>query len=256
MITLAGHAETGRTIAYNLGSVIAVGVGSSEPSPGDTSLGFEVYRTDIRARSYDPNTGIVTFSATIPEDIEMNISEVGVLDSPEVSTSSSGLIAVFDEGVEEWSDGTWVTDNVRVSGSGLRVQAQTAETPSSMLVSLPETLNSDTIQIAYHGAGGTAEVRLKSTDEDYYTISFPVQSGYNVLSQRISDLDITGEPNINSIEGLSVTHSGSGSITMDAMRVHHLPSEEVLILRQKFSTVYHKSEGIPLDIDIPMEVDA
>lgn len=256
MITLAGHAETGRTLAFNLGDTIAVGVGSADPSPGDTSLGFEVYRTEIRARSYDPSTGIVTISATVPADVAMSIAEVGILSSPESAIASNGLLAVFNQAVEEWSGGDWVTANMRVSGNGLRVQAQTAHTASVMNVALSETRMSDKIQVAYFGEGGTAELRLRSTDEDYYSTTFPVTAGYNILSRRISDFTVTGEPSIHSIEGLSVIHSGSGSITLDAIRVQHIPAEEVLILRQKFTTVYHKAEGVPLDIDIPMEVNA
>lgn len=256
MITLAGHSEMGRTLAENLGNVIAVGVGSSTPGPDDRSLDFEVYRSDIRARAFDPETGITTFSATIPASVGLSISEVSILDTPASSTATNGMLAVFDPGMEEWEGGTWVAANVRVGYDGLRVSAGEAHTPTTMRVALAETRYSDSIQVAYFGEGGTATLNLVSTEEDYFSTSFPVQTGYNIFSKQISEFTVTGQPNIHSITGLSVTHAGSGGIVMDAIRVHHLPAEEVLILRQRFPTVYHKIVGTPLDIDIPVEVNA
>lgn len=256
MITLSGHAEMGRTIAENLGSAIAVGVGSSNPGLDDRALEFEVFRSDIRARAFDPETGIITLSATIPSSVELSISEVSILDTPASSTASNGMLAVFDPSMEEWEGGTWVSSNVRIGGEGLRVTAGTINTSTNTRVSLAETRYSDDIQVAYFGEGGTATLRLLNTDEDYFSTTFNVQNGYNVFSEQISEFDVTGEPSIHSITGLSVTHQGAGGIVMDAIRVHHLPAEEVLILRQKFSTVYHKAVGIPMDIDIPIEVNA
>ena len=253
MITDAGKLVAGRTLAAGLGTHIAVGVGSGAPTVGDTDLEFEVYRSEIRIRSYDPETQRVVLAATVPNDIELIISEVALLTTPSES-GTIGMLTSFADDLAAWTGGTVETDNMRVSSSGLTVALGTASMNSGRFNDMANIQQSDYIDVAYFGAGGNVEIKLKNTDTDYYTFSFPVQAGYNIYSVPVYDLTATGTPMLNSVVGMDITHSGTGSVTMDAVRVRSEIGDETLVLRQVLTEPFHKIEGMPLDIEVPVVI--
>lgn len=253
MITVSGDVAIGRLLSESLGSYIAVGCGTGTPSPNDERLDFEVYRAPIRSRSYDPTTKTVVYAATIPDSIALTVNEVGLMFANH-SILPGGFIAMFDQDAEEWSAGEWVSTNVRVGVEGLNISGDTAVTTGATRVALTTTGKSDLIQVAYFGAGGQAEVRLTNTDTDYFSMTFPTANGFGVYNIPIHELAIVGDPEIVSVQGVTVIHSGSGSVTMDSIRVTPTAFDEDLILRQRFAPGHKKVPGMPLDIEVPIQL--
>lgn len=254
MITNAGSGAIGRTLSEGLGGYIAIGVGNSAPQADGERLDFEVYRTEIRSRSYDATTKTIIYAATLPDSVEAFISEVAILTSPE-NTSAGGLIAVFDPTSEDWSTGEWVQTDIRVGEDGLKLANQVAATKGATRVSLATTGQADLVQIAYVGTGGNVEVMLMNTDEDYFSVSFSATLGYNVHTVPMHEMTVFGTPDINSVSGVAVSHSGVGSVVMDAIKVTPIQENESMLLRQLFSTPHRKASGMPLDIEIPVVID-
>ena len=131
----------------------------------------------------------------------------------------------------------------------------TATMDGAPQVALSNVRQSDVFQVAYFGAGGSVEIRIKNTEEDYYRYTFTPVAGYNVSSAAISALIKVGNPDLASASGLQVTHSGSGSVILDGIRVHSPEENDNLILRQRFTTPFKKVVGMPLDIEVPMVIN-
>lgn len=250
MILESGKDAIGMTLARSLMPYAVIGVGSSAVSASDTQLDFEVLRVPTRAANYDAATKTITYTATIPAELELSLSEIGLVSLISGNTSS-GIITTFDETVEQWTGGSWVTNGVRIGSTGLNVSAATVKTLDQRPMSV-ELTNGDTLQVAYYGAGGSVEVRLNNTDADYLSFSFTPTAGHNVASTPISAMTRTGDVNLASINGITVVHSGSGSVTMDGIKVSAPVGDDVLIVRQKLAANYSKIAGMPLDIEIPV----
>lgn len=253
MITNQGNNVIGRALADFMGTHIVVGVGEDAATEEDSSLKFETYRAEVRVRSYDPTTGRIVYAATLPDHLTMNISEVGLVTSS-ASEFAGDLISTFDPSFEEWIGGTETSTNMRVGGVGRNVALGTASTTFYGRTALSNATIGDTIQVAYFGNGGNVEVRLGNSSTEYFSFNFPASAGYNVYSTLISSMTKTGSPDISSITEMSIIHSGTGSVTLDAIRVNSVNDEESMIVRQVFSTMYPKIAGVPLDIEVPVVI--
>lgn len=253
MITSEGRTESGRVLANYLGSHVAVGIGSTAPSATDTSLVFEVFRAPVRSRAYDPNTKRVVITATIPDHLELYVAEIGLVNSAD---SGGGLVTTFDSNSEEWVGGSWTSTGIRVGADGLNLSASSATTAAGSRNALSNYRSSDVIQVAYYGEGGTVQVSFENTAADYHHFSFTANTGYNVYSIPVSSLTKVGSPDLSSSTGVTVTHSGTGSVTMDAIRVNSISEEESLIVRQVMGAARRKVAGMPMDIEIPFVVNA
>ena len=139
--------------------------------------------------------------------------------------------------------------------AALHIALGTATMDGAPQVALSNVRQSDIFQVAYFGAGGSVEIRIKNTEEDYYRYTFTPVAGYNVSSAAISALIKVGNPDLASASGLQVTHSGSGSVILDGIRVHSPEENDNLILRQRFTTPFKKVVGMPLDIEVPMVIN-
>lgn len=253
MITTAGSAAVGRLLADGLAGYIAVGSGTAVPTVDDERLEFEVYRAPIRSRSYDPNTRTIVYTATVPDDVALTVNEVALVGSS-YSTLPGGFIANFDSGSEEWDGGNWVEENIRVGDEGLNIAASTASSTGATRVALSSTGKSDSVQVAYFGAGGNVEVRLTNTDTDYFSMTFPAGSGHGVFTIPIHALTVVGEPEIISVNGVTVIHTGAGSVTMDAIKVTPMIADEDIVVRQRFTPGRKKIAGMPMDIEVPLQL--
>lgn len=253
MITVSGDAAIGQLLADGLGAYIAVGSGTSSPSVNDERLEFEVYRVPVRSRSYDPDTKVVTYTATFPDSVELVVNEVGLLGST-YSTIPGGFVAMFDQGSEEWSGGTWTNQNIRVGEEGLNISGGTASSTGATRVALATTGKSDIVQVAYFGSGGDVEMRLTNTDTDYFSATFAAGNGLGVFSIPVHQMTAVGDPEIVSVAGVTVIHSGEGSVTMDAIKIAQVVGEDDLIIRQRFTPGHRKVAGMPLDIEVPIQL--
>lgn len=252
MITDVGSLIVGRTLADNLGTHIAVGVGESVPSVGDTGLDFEVFRMPVRVRSYDPQSNTVVLAATMPESLDVVVSEVALLQSSS-NAGSFGILENFSE-TSEWVNGSHETANMRIGGGGLRVSQEEASVSENSFGASSDLQNSGSVEVAYFGEGGDVEVRLKTGSTDYYSFSFTAEAGYNVYSVPVYNLAVTGEPMLNSINSMSVTHSGTGAVVLDAIRAKADYDDESVIIRQVFNQPFQKIEGMPTDVEISVVV--
>ena len=252
MITNEGRDAIGMTLATKTTSFVAVGIGSAEPAANDRQLGFEVVRAPVTTSSYDPATRTVTYKATLPSDAEFNMSEVALIASGH-GDSAGDVLTSFDNTIEEWVGGTWVDTNVLIGTTGMSLSGDTATrtNPEGRSFRLS---NSDTVRVAYYGGGGNIEIRLGNTPTDYLSFSFAVEAGHNVEPQAVRDMTRTGSVSLESINSITVIHSGTGNVTMDAIRVTSEAEGETMMIRQKLASSYHKVAGMPLDIEIPLVV--
>lgn len=252
MITTGGSSAIGNTLAQSLGASIAVGIGSSTPQASDTRLDFEVFRAPVRVRNYDAATNRLVLAASLPESLDVTIAEVGVYTT---NASSSGLMTTFDEVAEAWTGGTWNSTNARMGNAALALSGASATMDGGSSIALSNIRQSDIFQVAAFGAGGTVEVRVRNSDTDYYRYTFAPAAGYNVSSAPVSSLAKVGNPDLSSVTSLHIIHSGTGSVQLDGIRIHVPEEDESLIIRQKFTTPWKKTVGMPLDIEVPLEIN-
>jgi len=215
-------------------------------------LNFEVFRSRIRARSYDATTDNLVFTATIPDYLDVYVKEIALISSS--SDADASIVTSFDEATEQWEGGTFTTANARYGDDALLLSGVTASTYTDTRPALAGISLSDTIQVAYFGAGGTVDLRFNNTAEDYHSTTFTATSGYNVARIPVSSLVKAGVPDLASANGITITHAGTGSITLDAIRVSHASNDDTLIVRQLLPEAYRKPAGLPMDIELPMVV--
>jgi hypothetical protein len=253
MIPTVGVAEAGRTLANYLGSHIAVGIGGTAPALADQNLQFEIWRGDITARAFDPDTRTVHFKTTIPAVLDMTVVETALIasDSNEIYSS---LISAADADSETWAGGTWTATGVRMGDAGINLVAATA-TMTGVQVNLSSFGPRDFIQMAYYAAtgGGTGTLTLYTTDTSYYRGTFTVAAGYNVVGFKVEDLVATNSPDLSNIEKITVAHSGAGSLTLDAIRAVRSEVNSTLVQRSVITPTV-KRPGVPMDIEVSLVV--
>lgn len=177
MITNNGKELAKRVLAGNTGTfakTIAVGIGNTAATSNDTALEFEIERFDVNV-SYITSTDKLVFKASIPEDIECNLYEIGLFsykDNPFSGSYIGQTISLFNQS-EVWGtlSGSLLfsTNHSRYGGQTLK-QAEADEFFLIKPLDLSGYSNTDTftlggyldttpgVSVSQYSANGTTKI--------------------------------------------------------------------------------------------------
>ena len=233
----------------NLNKDIAIGIDPTSPTEDDTRLGFEFYRLPVLFGSTDIQTedNVTTYSlifkATIPQDVEGQINEVGLYPSDRTSINNydSKFITDFSNYLN-WTDSNlfkadFSTNNPRI-GNNLIVMQSDGSNSNEYFYNI-ENLDisgysvNDTLRLAYTKIDDNLNsiiLRFYSSATQYFEYTITPDSGTgNKLTEDISmSLVYAGATSpapdktlINKI-GITIVPSGSDTtyVGFDGLRIN------------------------------------
>lgn len=271
LITTEGKKAILRYLAGHSGAVarsLAVGTGTAAATVSDAKLQFETGRADVSVISPDYVTQKLVFKATLPQDLEFAIWEIGAL-----TVSSSELFGKmlfqFDSDSEAWSVGSFQSDVNRIGADALRINATTSTTTTSTLSGLyldtSDFGDSDKFTLAYIPQDAnlsSLKIRFKTDASNYFEYSFTqLTSGYKIESWAKSVMTKTGSPlwsNITSVD-LLVQASGAGAtnVDFDGLRIDSTlvsNPEYALVSRTVLGAAVVKTDVSPMDVEYTVDV--
>lgn len=281
MITNDGKLHIKRYLAGMVPSIaqsIAFGVGDRAEAVGDTSLHFEVGRTEISVVSFDFDTNRIIFKAPVPDGFDGTVNEVALFSTTANSVAGqygSRLLATFDTETEYWVDVTagtveaYSTTGSRIGVNSLNHSPAASGTKSSRLSQIFMDLSgysqSDKFIFAYNvGNDNTTTLSFKfHTDaSNYYEFNLGAQTaGYKITERAKSTATVTGNPSWADINELRVTTisgaGGASSIDFDGIRVEDVDTinpDYVMVAREVLATPYVKENGKAQDIEFSLPV--
>jgi hypothetical protein len=182
--------------ASNLNKDLAIGIDSSSANENNTRLGFEFYRTPVLFGSTDiqssggSSTYSVIFKATIPQDVEGYINEIGLYPSlrSSINIFDSKFITDFESYIN-WVDqdgfrAGFNTGNPRIGVSTLTLQSNNGSTNEYFYnigsLNLSGYSVNDTLRLAYYKYDNNLQfikIRFYSTDTEYFETTITPASG-------------------------------------------------------------------------------
>jgi hypothetical protein len=231
MITKFGKRFLTNLVAGNIsnqGKDIAIGIDVSSATENDTRLGFEYYRTPVQFGSTDiqSNNGTssysVIFKASIPQDVEGYINEIGLYPSQKTSINNydSKFITDFNS-YTDWQDydgfrPSFDTTNSRIGSNLLIMQSGTNEGNeyyhSIDTLDLSGYSANDTLRLSYYKIDenlNTISVRFYSKNDGYFEkiITPPSGLGHKITSDiPMSEIfaGAVNEPDKSTINKISI----------------------------------------------------
>jgi hypothetical protein len=244
--TTQGKNALGAAIAQTFTGSIAVGVGTEAATTSDKELDFEVFRTPIDVAIYDYNADQIVIKATLPNDLQMKIYEVGIFSTPGMRQGIT-VLADFEPG-ESWDgDVAWTNTNTRVGAQSLDLDGSASITTANIDLGLYR--GDDVIELAAYGTG-TVDVDFVTDEDNYYRASFTLPGGYSVARLAVSDLVAEGNPS-NFVNMLRFT----GTAELDGLRIDPATDNGILIERTVLSVPTEKTLGRTMDIELIREVN-
>lgn len=279
MITDEGALHIKRYLAGWVPSIalsMAFGVGQRPATRTDTELEFEVGRADIELTNYDFVDEKLVFKASLPEDFDATLHEVGLYSMESNSASGdfgSRLITSFDSETEAWTQGagdaTYSTTNTRI---GVDSVSATPAANGSVTVALSDTYHdlsgysaADQFSFAFFcGNTNTSSIRyrFKTDTTNYYDITVTTaNAGFNVAKINKGTATPTGSPEWGAITSLEVTvsskASGASQVNLEGIRIEDrdtISPEYVLVSRVVLATPFDKVSGRIQEIEFPLGV--
>jgi hypothetical protein len=271
LITTEGEKAILRYMAGHSGAIarsLAVGTGQAAPTVGDTKLAFEVARAGISVVSPDYVAQSLVFKATLPQNSEFAIWEIGALTVAETEVMGKMLLT-FDSETEVWSSGAFQADTSRIGADALRINAAASATTTSVLSDLfmdtSDYLDSDRLSLAYipQDANLNAlKIRLKTDDTNYFEHAMSaLTAGYKIETWAKSDMTITGTPVWDSITAVDLVVTakagGATNVDFDGLRIDHLliPNNDyALVSRTVLGAPVIKTSTSQMDIEYTLDV--
>lgn len=233
----------------NLNKDIAIGIDYTADTENDTRLGFEFYRIPVSFGTTDiqtvegSTTYSVIFKATIPQDVEGHINEIGLYPSTRSSINNFDSKFITDFATyTEWTDSDgfksdYLTDGQRI-GNNILIMQSDADSPNEYI---QNTVNldlsgysvNDSLRLAYYKQDENLEsitIRFYSSDTEYFEkVITPASGTGNKLTADIPMSDIFNgatvvAPDKSSIIKIGITITPSGSETtyvgFDGLRIN------------------------------------
>ncbi len=237
----------GNTKGFNKN--IAIGIDSTAATENDTRLGFEFYRTPVIFGSTeiqtidDVSTYSVVFKASIPQDVEGQINEIGLYpaDRSSINNFDSKFLTDFSNYLD-WTDedlfkADFSTNNPRI-GNNLVVMQSDGPSANEYFYNIDNldisgySVN-DTLRIAYTKIDDNLEsikIRFYSSSTEYfeYEITPPAGTGHQITDDISMSLVYAGTTTpspdktlINKI-GITITPSGTDTtyVGFDGIRIN------------------------------------
>jgi hypothetical protein len=233
----------------NLNKDIAIGIDLSAESENDTRLGFEFYRVPVSFGTVDIQTSSgnstysVIFKATIPQDVEGHINEIGIYPSTRSSINNFDSKFITDFGTyTDWTDSDgfkadYLTNNVRI-GNNILIMQSNGDAANEYQYDIGSldlsgySIN-DTIKLAYLKQDenlSSIKIRFYSSSTQYFETTITPSAGTgNKLTADIPMSDVFNgatsvspdKSGINKI-GIIITPSGSETtyVGFDGLRIN------------------------------------
>ncbi len=252
MITKFGKRFLTNLIAGNTKSLnkdIAIGIDLTEATENDTRLGFEFYRvpalfgsTEIQTVD-NVSTYSVIFKASIPQDVEGEINEIGLYpsDRSSINNFDSKFLTDFSNYLD-WTDedlfkADFSTNNPKI-GNNIIVMQSDGPASNEYFYNI-ENLDlsgysvNDTLRLAYRKIDDNLEsiiIKFYSSSTEYfeYEITPPAGTGDQITEDISMSLIYAGATNpapdkslINKI-GITITPSGTDTtyVGFDGLRIN------------------------------------
>lgn len=252
MITKFGKRFLTNQIAGNISNLnkdIAVGIDYTSDTENDTRLGFEFYRVPVSFGTTDiqtvenNTTYSVIFKATIPQDVEGHINEIGLYPSTRSSINNYDSKFITDFATyTDWTDADgfkadYLTGTQRI-GNSILVMQSAANEPNEYIqntsnLDLSGYSVNDTLKLAYYKQDENLQsitIRFYSSDTEYFEKVITPSSGTgNKLTSDIPMSEIFNgatvtAPDKSSIIKIGITITPSGSETtyvgFDGLRIN------------------------------------
>lgn len=248
---------------------IVVGAGDTAATVADQELEFEVEAAEIVQSAPDFVNDEIVFKARLPQELIMDIREIGLHSNFETPlTTSDEAVLFFTSEEEEWDNGTFESANARMGGEALRLSAAAATTEIASLVDLSYDFsemaaNQNFVLAVYVGDANcdSISVRFGVDASNYYEIteSSP-SSGYQIIKLMKKDAVETGTSDWSNITQISVSVTGTGGTTtvdFDGLRTQRFdPADEigVLVSRSVPAEPIVKNSESPMDIEYRISV--
>lgn len=271
LITTEGKKAILRYLAGHSGAFVrslAVGTGTTAAALADTKLLFEVARANVSVTSPDYITQKLVFKATLPQEDEFAIWEIGALTVSETDLYGRMLLT-FDSETEAWSVGTFQVDTSRIGADALRVNASANTTVTSNLPDIfldtDDFKDNDRFSLAYIPVDAnlnSLKIRLKTDAANYFEYTIPtLTAGYKVESWTKAQMTKTGSPVWSSITSadliVQAKVGGATNVDFDALRIDAavIPNPEyALVSRTVLGAAVIKTSVSQMDVEYTVDV--
>lgn len=281
MITTQGSLHIKRYMAGQVPSIalsMAFGVGGKAESSADTSLQFEVGRSDIELVGYDFAADKLVFKASLDEGFDATLYEAALY-SMETNTGAgeygSRLLVSFDSLTEQWWQSsvpaTYTTTNTRIGVDSVTVAVAANGTIG---VNMPNTFldlagysAADEFNFAFYCDNGNASsiaYRFYTDVSNYYTVTVPsasITTGFNVVRIAKGTAVAFGTPNwgvITNVEArVSAKSIGSVNVNLEGIRIEDVDTpapDYVMVARSLLALPFDKVAGRIQEIEFPLGV--
>lgn len=279
MITAEGMNHIKRYLAGWTPSIalsMAFGVGTAAPTSSDKELQFEVGRSDIELVSYDFVQNKLVFKASLDEEFDATIHEVGLysLESNMISGEyGSRMISSFDSETEEWFQGanpaTYVTTNTRIGEDSVflnpAANGSVSVTQEDTVLDLSGYSAADQLSFAFYSDNTHASsirYRFKTDASNYYDFTITsVPSGFSIVRRNKGTATVTGTPSWENITSMEVTVSakatGTASVNLEGIRIEDMDTispDYVLVARVVLAVPFDKVSGRIQEVEFPLGV--
>lgn len=279
MITSEGMNHIKRYLAGWTPSIalsMAFGVGTAAPTAGDKELQFEVGRSDIELVSYDFVQNKLVFKASLDEEFDATIHEVGLysLESNMISGEyGSRMLASFDSETEEWFQGTnpatYVTTNTRIGEDSVSLtpaaNGSTSVTQEDTVLDLSGYSAADQFSFAFYSDNthtSSIRYRFKTDASNYYDFTITsVPSGFSIVRRNKGTATVTGTPSWENITSMEVTVSskatGTSAVNLEGIRIEDMDTispDYVMVARVVLAVPFDKVSGRIQEVEFPLGV--
>ena len=261
----------------DIGQSLALGVGQKPEASTDTALEYEIGRVSIDLVAYDFDTERLIFKATVTEEFDGVIHEVGLysMEGSNAGAFGSRTLASFDSETEVWTSDTgptiFTTENTRIGGDSLTLTPAASGFVTAgnadVNVDLSENSGADQFSVAFYCADSNLanlSINFHTDSLNYYTITIPnelIVEGFNIARVAKDSAVATGTPTWDSIARIDVTAnakvSGSAVVNLEGIRIEDVDTVDidyVLVSRAVLDTPFVKVSGRTQDIEFPLEV--
>lgn len=279
MITTDGKLHIKRYLAGYVPAIartIAFGIGGKAEAVGDTTLQFEIARSNIALTSFDFDANKLIFKGTLDETYSGTIYEVAIFSSEDAGSIPGGsrLVTTFDSDTEEWLQGssaaTFNTTGTRIGDDSVSLtpaaNGSVTVSQSNMQMDFSENSGADNFVFAFNsGNANLSSVRYRFLTDasNYYdfTVDSGISTGYNVISRTKASATVTGSPNWGNITQLQVTaNAGAGgavALNLDGIRIEDadtISPDYVMVSRELLSTPFVKEAGRIQEVEFALDV--
>lgn len=255
-----------------IGGSVALGIGQTPATVLDTRLTFEVDRATIESISSLPNEYTLIFKTTLPQEREYTINEIGIfsMDTNPITGSMSRLLSTFEEDIDTWDNGSYVTTNAHIGQATLRLQPSangTLTTTAPGVVDLSYYTANDNFTLAFtKNSANASSITLKfsNINNDYFSLNKSISAlgnGFQVVQFRLGDFVPSGSISWAEIASISISHSasagGASDIYLDGLRIEDDDTdstEYALVSRSVVSPPVTKTTVSPMDIEYSLQI--